>query len=133
MDSSKVRQIKLDSITGTPNEIVEWFNVLLNGLISMEANVYHSNGNEFIYYKQDSSENLVIFYIDYDSDIFWCASDNYWSVLESLFGLDYHEVRAITNFFTHGILIKSLSTPDEIRLMHHILIENTLNNKINGV
>lgn len=85
---SIIRQINIATITDTHHPIIDWFNDLWSLIHKVEVDVFHENGNEFIYYINDhvADRKIAIFYLgrqlkDCDDIFLSCSKDNYWNVL----------------------------------------------------
>lgn len=121
-----VRKIKIDMITDSPNSIIKYFMGLWEKLSVVETNVYHTNGGEYIYYK-DVGNMLKqwIFYRDDKNRIFWANFDHYWEYLEVEFDLNYTEAQITTQ-----ALIRIVLSDDKVKpcsTWRGIKINNTLN------
>ena len=104
------RQVHIDLITDTPNEIITWINNLLCDLHVIETNVYHCNGNEFIYYIKNEFVNNFVFYMDVTHNLFSCDYTFFWRELEI-------KTKTETNYINTQKIAK-------------LLIENNLNIQI---
>ena len=102
------RQLSIDLITDTPNDIITWFNDLWSRMHVIETEVYYRNGGELIYYIINDNQKEYIFYHDKKYNSFWCSHYRYWTILESKFNLSYTDIQDVTE----------------------ILVENALNHKI---
>ena len=125
-NKSIVRQLKIDLITDTPNDIITWFNDLLYKMYITETDVYHSNGGEFIYYTIIDGVKQWIFYRDIKEDKLWCNYNKYWSVLDYKFKLDFYDILGITKVLVENFL-NTLVIPDWLDAITQAYVENALN------
>ena len=127
-----VRQIKIDHITDVTNPIITWFNDLWSKLHVMEVNVYHQNGGEFIYYRNEGGIKICIFFRDDINDKFWCDYHSYWGYLEHHYDLSHTDRQDITQILLNNILGVNVSTPKWGFLDRYEYISNSLKYKTNG-
>ena len=134
-DNSISRQLSIDLITDTPNEIIVWFNDLWPTINIVETSVYHQSGGELIYYKMIDNRKQWIFFRDDTRSKFWCNYTHYWLLLESKFSLNRIEIQGITkvlidNALNNGNNVVSnalISTPKVDQYRSLSKVENVLN------
>ena len=131
MENDKIiRQLQIDLITDTPNDIITWFNDLWSKLYIIETDVYHNDGGELIYYTIIDGINYWTFYQDNANERFWCDYENYWSDLEFKFKFEYNGIQSITKVLVENALNNSVATPESGGNRIQIKVENALNNSI---
>ena len=130
IDNSIVRQVNIDLITGDHNPIIEWFNDLCTKLYIIEAEVYHNDGGELIYYMIDHGINKWIFFRDDKNDEFWCNYSNYWSILELKFDINNIEIQNISKVLVENALNNSVERSLNYTIADTKLVENALNNSV---
>ena len=130
MNSVITRQLSIDLITDTPNEIIVWFNDLWSKLYIIETDVYHNDGGEIIYYIIMGGKKQWIFFQDNENGRFWCDYDNYWSILQYRFYCEYNDIQAITKILVENALNNSVATPLEQIQRIYKMVENALNNSV---
>jgi hypothetical protein len=107
MDITLVRSLKIDLLLDHPNTIIEWFNSIWDNLHTIEANVYHKDGGELIYYIiNDLGEPEWIFFQD-NERYFWCNYVRYWKVLK--IKLSVHAYFQITQIAICNLSISTIS------------------------
>ena len=111
MSNILVRQLTIDLITDTPNEISTWFNGIWSNMNILKTNVFNTNNSEIIYYKLIDGENQWCFYINEAENIFWCNYANCWLELESKFNLKYGDIQIITKVLVENVLNDSVTIP----------------------
>lgn len=121
-----IRQITIDLITGAQNPIIDLFNVIWVELCNIEADVYHYDGGEVIYYMILDGEKEAIFYLDIDNNDFWCDYEHYWSLFESKFKFQYYNIVGITKILMDNALKCSVPTPYSERNCNMTLITDAL-------
>ena len=132
-NNSLVRQLKIDLITDTPNDIITWFNELWSNMHVIEVDVYEKgSGGAFIYYIVRNNENRFIFFVNYGFKTCWCANDNYWEIIERMFSLDYIDIQYITKILLENNIDRSIMIPTPIKSYTSELIDKTLYEYTNG-
>ena len=127
MVNKTIRQVQIDLITDTPNEIVEWFSDLWSKLYIIETDVYHNDGGELIYYMIDHGKKQWVFYQYNKNDIFWGHYKNYWSLIKNRFDLGYSDIQGVSKLLVENALSNSVATPHVIHLNKYEQVENSLN------
>ena len=126
MNSTTFRQLKIDLITSDYNPIIEWFSDIWFKLSMVEANVYHNDGDEFIYYISNDPKQWI-FFRDDKNNKFWCNHTKYWVVFDSKFNITYTDIQAITKILVENALNASVKIP---YYMSSVPVENALNNAV---
>ena len=127
MNSAITRQVSVDLITDTPNEIIEWFNNLWSKLCIIETNVHHNMGGEIIYYT-NNEEKHWIFYEDDKDDKFWCNIERYWLIMETKFNINYIDIQLLTKLLVENALNNTIAIPHSRYLTKYSNVENVLDN-----
>lgn len=125
-----VRQLKIDLITDTPNRIIEWFNGIWNTLCIIETNVYHKDGEEFVYYVVNDLGKQWFFYQDDKNDRFWCNYNHYWAFLENKLSINYSGIQEITKLLVDNALNNSVATPQNTSKYIPNTVDDTLNKSV---
>ena len=123
----ELRDIKLDLLFGKQNPIVNLFNQITKDIKIINCEVYHKEGIEFIYYKDDQ----WIFYQDCNNEEFWCNHDIYWSLFESNFDLEYEDIQSITKYLVEEALKREVDTPGGVTYTNTSRVEEALKRELN--
>ena len=105
-----IRTVQIDLILGRSNPIIDIFNNLWEKLVVVEVNVYHKNGNEYIYYLDDEAKT-PIFYNDVTSREFWVTYKSCWSIIQEKFSLKYYDTQIIIGFLLSNALNTNIESP----------------------
>ena len=134
-NNSISRQLKIDLITDTPNDIIVWFNELWLQILVIETNVYHNNGGEIIYYINDNHNKQWIFFREDITNQFWCNYNYYWRILDNKYDIKYSDIQCVTKVLVENVLntnntIKNvvIPPPTSETFFHTGSIDNALNN-----
>ena len=122
----ELRDIKLDLLFGKQNPIVNLFNQITKDIKIINCEVYHKEGIEFIYYKDDQ----WIFYQDCNNEEFWCNHDIYWSLFESNFDLEYEDIQSITKYLVEEALKREVDTPGRVLIPTTLMVEEALKREV---
>jgi hypothetical protein len=101
---SVIRQLKIDTITDTPNQILDWFNDLWNQMSIVEVDVFHKNGGELIYYINVDDQRKAIFLYDNQNERIWCHDELYWNYLNNVIGRENYINHIIIQYITEYLL-----------------------------
>ena len=114
MNDVIIRQIKIDFLTDSSNEIIDWFNELWHELSYEECNIYSTLDHEVVFYNQPMDSKKYIFYWNKRNSIIICDYHNYWSKMINYFNLTFNEAVDISKFL---IGIKLNHTIGEVNYM----------------
>lgn len=100
-----LRQLQIAVITDTSHPIIDWFNAICMDMYALEANVYHQDGGEIIYYHQyPGNIKRIMFFRNDDRDVFWCDFERYWNIIQVEFGITYSVAQDITKILLDSSL-----------------------------
>lgn len=121
------RSIQIDLLLDRPNKINVWFDSILDTLYSLEANVYHENGGEFIYYRINSlNAKEWVFYHNTKNDKFLCNCANYWIIFKQEFNVRYFKIQTFTKILVDNALNTNIALPTHSLISEDIRVGNVL-------
>lgn len=125
--NARVRQTKIDLITGVSNPIINWFKDIWNSLSCVKINVYNKKGGEYIYYFKNNKGHIkAIFYYDSNDRTFFYDQMCYGMILKTQYDLLDNEVPKITKLLVNDALCMHKVKPCSYQLLACHKIRNSL-------
>lgn len=86
-----IRQLTIDTITDTPNDIISFMENLRRTMVRIDTDVVSRSGYESVYYTSSINNITVMFYYDASRKYLQCDYEHYWIVIEKFLKLKQYD------------------------------------------
>lgn len=99
----KINKIKYSRLKSEERFVIDY-------ITDIEQYVHKDISNSIFYKKGD----IRLFELEKDMGVLWCNYDDFWSVLESKYNLDYEQIKTLIKKIVEKYLIDDDITPETI-------------------